>query len=51
LSKASLQQEEYQAAKQQLAAIQNKELAQEQQRQASEKFLSEGGKLLENVAS
>ncbi len=40
------QQEEYQAAKQELAAIQNKlELAQEQQRQASEKFLSEGGKI------
>jgi DNA sulfur modification protein DndD len=40
------QQEEYQAAKQQLAAIQNKlEQAAVQQRQASEKFLSEGGKI------
>ena len=44
--KLRFQQQEYQAAKQQLAAIQNNlELAQEQQRQASERFLSEGGKI------
>lgn len=40
------QQEQYQVAKQELAAIQNKlEQAQEQQCGASEKFLSEGGKI------
>ena len=44
--KLQFQQQEYQAAKQQLAAIQNKlELAQEQQHQASERFVSEGGKI------
>lgn len=44
--KLRVQQEEYQATKQQLAAIQNKlEQAQEQQRIASERFLSEGGKI------
>jgi DNA sulfur modification protein DndD len=44
--KLTYQQEEYEAAKQQLAASQNKlEQAQEHQRQTSEKFLSEGGKI------
>lgn len=44
--KLRVQQEEYQVAKQQLAAIQNKlEQTQEQQRIASERFLSEGGKI------
>jgi DNA sulfur modification protein DndD len=44
--KLTHQQEEYEAAKQQLAAIQNKlEKAQEHQRETSEKFLSEGGKI------
>lgn len=44
--KLTYQQEDYQAAKQQLAAIQNKlEKAQEHQRETSEKFLSEGGKI------
>ncbi len=44
--KLLFQQEEYFAAKQAIAAIQNKlERAQEQQRQASERFLSEGGKI------
>lgn len=44
--KLLFQQEHYQAAKQELAAIQNNlEQAQEQQRQASERFLSEGGKI------
>lgn len=44
--KLTYQQEDYQAAKQQLAAIQNKlEKAQENQRETSEKFLSEGGKI------
>jgi len=40
------QQEKYQTAKQELAAIQNNlEQAQERQRQASERFLAEGGKI------
>ena len=40
------QQEEYQTAKQAIASVQNNlEQAQEQQRQASERFLSEGGKI------
>jgi DNA sulfur modification protein DndD len=44
--KLRAQQQEYQAAKQELAAIQNKlEQAQEQQRIAAERFLSEGGKI------
>ena len=44
--KLQVQQAEYQASLHQLAAIQNKlEQAQEQQRQASERFLSEGGKI------
>ncbi len=44
--KLLFQQEEYLAAKQAIAALQNKlEQAQEQQRQASERFLSEGGKI------
>jgi len=44
--KLTYQQEEYEAAKQQLAASQNKlEQAQEHQRDTSEKFLSKGGKI------
>lgn len=44
--KLLFQQEEYQAAKQALSAIQNKlEQTQEQERQAYEKFRSEGGKI------
>lgn len=44
--KLLFQQQEYQTARQELATIQTKlEQAQEQQRQASERFLSEGGKI------